>query len=47
MLKYYLARDSGFKIRLFQKQSKKGGGVEDMEFPGALKKEHVEIPGVK
>ena len=21
-------------------------GVEDMEFPGVLKKEHVEIPGV-
>ena len=23
------------------------GRVEDMEFPGVLKKEHVEIPGVK
>ena len=22
------------------------GGVEDMELPGVLKKEHVEIPGV-
>ena len=21
-------------------------GVEDMEFPGVLKKEHLEIPGV-
>ena len=24
----------------------KQGGVEDMEFPGVLKKEHVDIPGV-
>ena len=34
---------------LFQKKSKylsTGAGVEDMEFPGVLKKEHVEIPGV-
>ena len=23
-----------------------GGGVEDMEFPWVLKKEHLEIPGV-
>ena len=32
---------------LFQKKAKQdGGGVaEDMEFPGVLKKEHVEIPG--
>ena len=33
-------------IGLFQKKSKKGVGVEDMEFPGELKKEHVEILGV-
>ena len=31
-------------IGLFQKKTNKG--VEDMEFPGVLKKEHVEIPGV-
>ena len=24
----------------------KQGGVENMEFPGILKKDHVEIPGV-
>ena len=30
---------------LFQKKNKKKtGGVEDMEFPGILKKENVEIP---
>ena len=31
---------------LFQKKSNTGG-VEEMEFPGVLKKEHVEIPGKK
>ena len=30
---------------LFQKKSNIGG-VEEMEFPGVLKKEHVEIPGI-
>ena len=30
-------------IGLFQKKSKQ---VEDLEFPGVLKKDHVEIPGV-
>ena len=32
-------------IGLFQKKNLTRG-VEDMEFPGVLKKEHVEIPGV-
>ena len=27
-------------------RKKTNRGVEDMEFPGVLKKEHVEIPGV-
>ena len=31
--------------RLFQKKSNTGG-VEEMEFRGVLKKEHVEIPGI-
>ena len=40
-------RDS--RLGYSRKNPKKGGegGVEDMEFPGALEKEHVEIPGVK
>ena len=30
-----------------RKKPKQGGeGVDDIEFPGVLKKEHVEIPGV-
>ena len=32
--------------RLFQKKTKNKRGFEDMEFPGVLKKENVEIPGV-
>ena len=31
---------------VFQKKSKQGGRVEDMEFPGVLNKEHVQIPEV-
>ena len=31
-------------IGLFQKKTQTGG-VENMEFPGVLKKEHVKIPG--
>ena len=30
----------------FQKSTSRGWGVEDMEFPGVLKKEHDEIPGI-
>ena len=30
------------KNGLFQKKTKQGGRTEDMEFPGVLKKEHVE-----
>ena len=29
----------------FRKNPDRGEGFEDMEFPGVLKKEHVEIPG--
>ena len=28
------------------RKKKKTGEVEDIEFPGVLKEEHVEIPGV-
>ena len=31
---------------VFQKKSKQGGRVEDMEFPGVLNKEQVQIPEV-
>ena len=30
----------------YSRKKKKNREVEDMEFPGVLKKEHVEIPGV-
>ena len=36
----------GYSWKKKKKKKKQAGGVEDMEFPGFLKKENVEIPGV-
>ena len=36
----------GPHIGLFQKKQNRGEGVEDIEFPGVLKKKQVEFPEV-
>ena len=39
---------SVMNVGLFQKKFKQGGGeVEEKEFPGVSKKQHVEFPRVK